>query len=139
MVKFLVGLFVGGFIGVMMMALCVASGNADREEEKKMMTVINHDKARVCRDCKFHKVKMGIVPEHYCAAALPNEDWEIECPLEVKDDSQEEKVTDTKWDAKCPNCGRIVKAWDVEDDGHWHLICPYCGARLMGEKNEESV
>ena len=44
MVKFLVGLFVGGFIGVMMMALCVASGNAERESE--MMTVINHEKER---------------------------------------------------------------------------------------------
>ena len=86
MVKFLVGLFVGGFIGVMMMALCVASGNADREEEKKMMTVINHEKERKCKDCPYFKVKAGVIPQQYCAAALPSEDWERVCPLEVKDE-----------------------------------------------------
>ena len=84
MVKFLVGLFVGGFIGVMAMALCVASGNAERESE--MMTVINHEKVRNCKDCKFYKVTAGVVPQHYCAAALPTEEWSKKCPLEVKDE-----------------------------------------------------
>jgi hypothetical protein len=86
MVKFLIGLFVGGFIGVMMMALCVASGNAERESE--MMTVINHEKERKCKDCPFFKVKAGVIPQSYCAAALPSEDWERKCPLEVKDEER---------------------------------------------------
>ena len=87
MVKFLCGMFVGGFIGIMMMALCVASGNADREEEKKMMTVINREKERVCRDCQFHKVIMGVIPKHYCAAALPDEEWLKKCPLKGEDNA----------------------------------------------------
>ena len=95
MVKFLIGLFIGGFIGIMAMALCVASGNADREMEReiKMMKVINHEKERNCRDCEFHKIIDGTIPKHYCAAALPNEDWRAECPLEVKEeDNGEESV-----------------------------------------------
>lgn len=83
MVNFVIGLVVGGFIGIVAMALCVASGNADRETEK-MMTVINHEKNRKCKDCPFFKVKAGVVPQSYCAAALPTEDWERVCPLEVK-------------------------------------------------------
>ncbi len=83
MVNFVIGMVVGGFVGIVAMALCVASGNADRETEK-MMTVINHDKVRNCKDCKFYKVTAGVVPQHYCAAALPTEEWSKKCPLEVK-------------------------------------------------------
>lgn len=126
MVKFICGMFVGGFIGVMMMALCVASGNADREEEKKMMTVINREKERKCKDCPFLKVKAGVLPQQYCAAALPSEDWERVCPLKGEDNSQAEKDADLK----CPKCGHEVKAWFVEMDKDKHLVCPYCGARL---------
>ena len=86
---FFCGVFAGTIIGIFFAALCAASKQAD-ERAEAMMTVINREKERVCRDCQFHKVIMGVIPKHYCAAALPDEEWLKKCPL--KGEENEESV-----------------------------------------------
>lgn len=38
MINFLIGFFVGGTVGVVLMALCVAAKNNDREDEENEST-----------------------------------------------------------------------------------------------------
>jgi len=87
MVKFILGMMLGTTIGIFLAAMCAAAKNAD-EESEKMMTVINKETERKCRDCKFHKIIPGQYPKHFCAAATKDEDWREKCPLKGEGDEQ---------------------------------------------------
>ena len=87
MVKFMLGAMLGATIGFMTAALCTVS-KQEEEREEAMMTVINRENERKCRDCKFHKILPGVIPKHYCAAATKDEDWREQCPLKGEEDGQ---------------------------------------------------